>query len=128
MIVPATTISQSEHGATVLHISQRRSTTNSFAILILRLVAEITIIGIPKEKPKNMKIHIKAVVLPFYGAICVASKVKEMPRIKVEGNNAPAKPPFENGEPAAVLLEQLIAAVKPHIQSFNVARAPESNR
>jgi hypothetical protein len=54
--------------------------------------------------------------------------VKEMPRIKIEGNNAPAKPPFENSEPAAVFFEQLIAAVKLHTQSFNVARAPESNR
>jgi hypothetical protein len=65
-----------------------------------------------------MKIHIQAVVLPFYGAVGAASKVKEMLRIKVEGDNAPAKPPFENGEPAAVFLEQLIAAVKLHIQSF----------
>jgi hypothetical protein len=75
-----------------------------------------------------MKIHIEAVVLPFYGAVGVASKVREMLRVKVEGNNAPAKPPFENSEPAAVFFEQLIAAVKLHTQSFNVARAPESNR
>jgi hypothetical protein len=49
-----------------------------------------------------MKIHIQAVVLPFYGAVGVASKVKEMLRVEVEGDNAPAKPQFENGEPATV--------------------------
>lgn len=48
--------------------------------------------------------------------------------IKVEGNNAPANPQFENSEPAAVFFEQLIAAVKLHINPFKLSRAPESNR
>jgi len=58
----------------------------------------------------------------------MAPKMKDVPRIKIEGNNAPAKPQFENSEPAAVLLEQLIAAVKLHINPFKLSRAPESNR